>query len=187
MIVWGGEQLPGGTPLNTGARFNPVSASWTTVPSLNAPTPRSGHAAVWTGSEMFVWGGVLSGPDAGGRYDPSANQWRSMSTNGVPTSRRGLVAVWDGFEMVAWGGIDASDSVLSGASYNPFTDTWSSFISPSSIPSNLGRFHHSAIWTGREIILWAGRSSLQDGYLGAFLDWGTAYTPQRSLFLYLKQ
>jgi hypothetical protein len=178
-----GAKAQAATPLNTGAGFNPGSNSWALVSSLNAPTPRVGHVAVWSGSEMLVWGGNLIGSDAGGRYDPVSNQWRSITTNNTPQGRRGHVAVWDGFNMVVWGGLDASVSPLSGASYDPFTDAWSSFASPSSVPPNPGRLYHSAIWTGRELILWAGRESAE----GAFLDWGTAYIPQRSLFLYLKQ
>ena len=40
----------------------------------NAPDAPDGHTAVWTGSEMIVWGGRLigiAGLNTGGRYDPS--------------------------------------------------------------------------------------------------------------------
>ena len=55
MIVWGG--FNGGTSLNTGARYNPSTDSWTGTSTTNAPTGRDNHTAVWTGSEMIVWGG----------------------------------------------------------------------------------------------------------------------------------
>ena len=35
--------------------------NWTTTSTTNAPSPRSSHTAVWTGSEMIVWGGNGSG------------------------------------------------------------------------------------------------------------------------------
>src|SRR5437773_5097038 len=46
--------------------------TWTATSTTNAPDGRSDHTAVWTGSEMIVWGGlVISGhSDTGGRYNP---------------------------------------------------------------------------------------------------------------------
>ena len=52
MIVWGGNGL-----FNTGGRYNPSTDSWTATSTTNAPDARYGHTAVWTGSEMIVWGG----------------------------------------------------------------------------------------------------------------------------------
>jgi hypothetical protein len=34
-----------------------IDDSWTATSTTNAPSPRSSHTAVWTGSEMIVWGG----------------------------------------------------------------------------------------------------------------------------------
>ena len=70
MIVWGGY---GGGPneLNTGGRYHPGTDTWTVTSTINAPIAREGHTAVWTGTEMLVWGGVTgqSPPfsDDGGR------------------------------------------------------------------------------------------------------------------------
>ena len=58
MIVWGGT---GGGGLNTGGRYNPTSNSWTAVTTTGAPAARYRHTAVWTGSEMIIWGGSGSG------------------------------------------------------------------------------------------------------------------------------
>ena len=44
--------------MNTGGRYNPSTDSWTPPAPPNAPTGRDFHTAVWTGSEMIVWGGV---------------------------------------------------------------------------------------------------------------------------------
>ena len=55
MIVWGGtDDL---SHLNTGGRYNPSTDSWTATSTTNAPDARDDHTAVWTGSEMIVWGG----------------------------------------------------------------------------------------------------------------------------------
>jgi hypothetical protein len=34
-----------------------IDDSWTATSTINAPTARFGHTAVWTGNEMIVWGG----------------------------------------------------------------------------------------------------------------------------------
>src|SRR5207253_5684659 len=48
--------------------------TWTATSTTNAPMARSSHTAIWTGSEMIVWGGVV-GPNTfsntGARYNPS--------------------------------------------------------------------------------------------------------------------
>src|SRR6185436_18183838 len=67
MIVWGGS-AQASTLLNTGGRYNPLSDSWTsTSTGANVPPARFDHSAVWTGTEMIVWGGM---PDVeqGGVY-----------------------------------------------------------------------------------------------------------------------
>ena len=56
MIVWGG--IGEGGFLNTGGRYNPNTDSWVATSYTSAPTPRCQHTAVWTGSEMIVWGGA---------------------------------------------------------------------------------------------------------------------------------
>jgi hypothetical protein len=37
---------------------NCVDDSWTATTTTNAPGARSSHTAVWTGTEMIVWGGA---------------------------------------------------------------------------------------------------------------------------------
>ena len=62
MIIWGGEN--GNLPappyqLKSGGRYDPVADSWTpTKDNASAPDPREAHSAVWTGTEMIVWGGL---------------------------------------------------------------------------------------------------------------------------------
>jgi len=106
--------------LNTGGRYNPGTDSWTATSITNAPTARVGHTAVWTGSEMIVWGADATGPrvDTGGRYNPGTDSWTATSTTDAPTGRSGHTAVWTGSEMIVWGGEDANSAVLdSGGRY----------------------------------------------------------------------
>ena len=88
MIVWGGEAYP--TYFNTGGRYNPSTDSWTATSTTNAPSARDLHTAVWTGSEMIVWGGGIPGNtylNTGGRYNPNANTWTATSTTNAPEGR----------------------------------------------------------------------------------------------------
>ena len=57
MIVWGGESDGIADKQNTGGRYNPSTDSWAATSTDNAPSGRRYHAAIWTGSEMIVWGG----------------------------------------------------------------------------------------------------------------------------------
>src|SRR5438046_218202 len=107
MIVWGGVDFT--TYLNTGGRYNPDANTWTAISITNAPTPRSSHSAIWTGSEMIVWGG---GSASGGRYDPTTDTWTSPS---VPGGRDGHSAVWTGSEMIVWGGSEGTNNLDTGA------------------------------------------------------------------------
>ncbi len=54
MIIWGGYN---GGYLNDGGRYILAANSWTALNPTGAPSPRDYHTAVWTGSEMIVWGG----------------------------------------------------------------------------------------------------------------------------------
>ena len=55
MVVWGGQK--DGAPLADGARYDPLTDTWTATAGTSAPGERAGHAAVWTGTKMLVWGG----------------------------------------------------------------------------------------------------------------------------------
>ena len=86
MIVWGGYVDPSPDGLDTGGRYDPGTNTWIATSSTNAPFARYWHTAVWTGSEMIVWGGVgINGYlDTGGRYDPGTNSWTATSTTYAP-------------------------------------------------------------------------------------------------------
>ena len=62
--------MAGANALNTGGRYYPDIDLWVATSTTNAPSGRFSHTAVWTGSEMVVWGGRNSnGPlNTGGRY-----------------------------------------------------------------------------------------------------------------------
>jgi hypothetical protein len=84
-----------------------IDDTWTPTALTNAPAARTIHTAVWTGSEMIVWGGANAMRDfnTGGRYNPSTDSWTASSTTNAPEARDFQTAVWTGTEMIVWGGI----------------------------------------------------------------------------------
>ena len=81
-----------GGGVTTGGLYNPSSTAWSAVTTAGAPEPRSYHTAVWTGSEMIIWGGYNGNGTGtnyndGGLYDPTANSWTAVSTAGAPPPR----------------------------------------------------------------------------------------------------
>ena len=127
--------------------------TWTTISTTNAPAARASHTAVWTGSEMIVWGGYGGTYlNTGGRYDPSTDSWTAVSTINAPAPRGGNTAVWTGTEMIVWGGDDGF-SVNTGGKYNPATDTWTA---TNTATAPIGRIFHTAVWDGSEMIVWGG-------------------------------
>ena len=152
MIVWGGSTYNGWST-NTGGRYNPTTDGWTPISvGPGVPPEGSGDAAVWTGTEMIVWGGESN---VGGRYDPVQDSWTPTSTGpGVPSARSSPTAVWTGSEMIVWGG----DLLNTGGRYDPATDAWSPTSVETAVPS--GRRSHTAVWTGSEMIVWGGHDGV---------------------------
>src|SRR5205809_4586355 len=111
--------------LNTGGRYNPGTDSWTATSTTSAPVARYFHTAVWTGTEMIVWGGGASGPtylNTGGRYNPTTDSWTATSAANAPNARASHTAVWTGTEMIVWGGGLNGNFFNTGGRYNPGTD-----------------------------------------------------------------
>ena len=42
---------------NDGGRYDPIGNAWIATTTAGAPVARFRHTAVWTGSQMIVWGG----------------------------------------------------------------------------------------------------------------------------------
>ena len=178
MIIWGGASYNGSNIcFGDGARYNPALNTWTATGTNGAPSPRYAHAAVWTGTEMIIWGGYdptnQSSFGNGARYNPQSDSWTPVSSVGAPSARFGHTATWTGTEMVVWGGVDYTGSnhlnFSDGARYNPTLDTWTPMATNSLLA---GRYLQTAVWTGSKVIVWGGtavynatNSSFGDGAL----------------------
>lgn len=150
IIVWGGAQLLNGGPdtyLADGAAYDPVGNLWR--PIADGPlSARQSALAVWTGSEVIVWGGdsVAGNSSNGAAFAPAADVWRPIAD--APFAwRTGAAAIWTGAEMV----IAAAQprDRLTVAAYDPVGDTWR-MLPDLTAPSESG-VHLT--WTGQEIVL----------------------------------
>ena len=129
---------------------------WTAMTTNGAPIPRDLHDAVWTSTEMIVYGGrngVMR--TTGGRYDPVLDQWAPVSTTGAPDFHTwggaGQRLAWAGSEMIAWNGY--VNGAPAGAIYHPATNAWRPM---SALGQPGARRLHSVVWTGTEMIVWGG-------------------------------
>ena len=170
MIVWGGSGCGNNCRWNTGGRYNPTMDSWTATSTTDAPSARWNHAALWSGSEMIIWGGTdqTNYLRTGGRYKPNTDTWVPTAIPGTIPGRTSFTAVWSGSEMIVWGGVDETfNDTNTGGRYDPIDDQWSA-TSLANAPSP--RDSHSAVWTGREMIIWGGGDSTSHLNTGARYD-----------------
>jgi N-acetylneuraminic acid mutarotase len=159
MIIWGGwgDQAA----LNSGAKYNPQTDTWTPLSVQNSPSARYGSATVWTGAVMIIWSGYYFGPGGslfpsdGYKYDPQNDEWIQISSNNQPAPRMGASTVWTGAEMIVWGGQTADYSISnSGGKYNPVTNKWTATSTGPNVPEQ--RVAQVAVWTGTEMLIWGG-------------------------------
>ncbi|HKQ63009.1 MAG TPA: thrombospondin type 3 repeat-containing protein [Candidatus Polarisedimenticolaceae bacterium] len=174
MLVWSGNVNPGDINSELGGRYDPVSNTWATLTADGAPSPREFGKAVWTGSEMIVWGGVSS--NTGGVYDPATDTWTGLtSTVNAPTPRNGHFAAWTGSRMLIWSGADGSVPFATdtGGLYDPATDSW---VATSTLNGPGRRLSASAVWTGDRMIVWGGALG-PDFDFAVNVDTGGRYDP----------
>lgn len=160
VFIWGGTGAGGA--LNTGAYLlfqnSPAAPQeWRAIPDSGAPSARSEHSAVWTGTRLIVWGGVNGATllGDGASYDPVSNVWQPLPVTDAPSPRRGHAAVWTGEEMVIVGGETAVGPTATAAAYNPSTGRWRGLpLSGDPVARSLA----AAAWTGADLLVFGGQS-----------------------------
>ena len=174
-IIWGGITYDAEVEVNTGLRFNPNNGTWTATSLAGAPTARTGHSAVWTGSDMIIWGGKGTQVEGtGARYNPSTDTWTTLTAANPPTPRTHHAAVWTGTEMIIWGGVNyAGAGLQTGARYHAGNNTWTP-MTLTGAPA--GRMAPSAVWTGSQLLIWGGCVE-EGGAHSTVFSGGARYTP----------
>ncbi|MBI3140174.1 MAG: hypothetical protein HYZ15_16485 [Sphingobacteriales bacterium] len=163
-----------GSYVSVGYRLNLTTRVWSKMSTTNMPSVREGHTAVWTGTELLIWGGRsgITFYNGGAKYNPSTDTWITIPNAGILVPGRTYhTAVWSGSEMIIWGGYslehrfeingtcanffyDTIRNYASGVRYNPTTNSYSSLAGSTLEPRN----SHTAIWTGTEMVVWGGES-----------------------------
>jgi hypothetical protein len=144
-----------------------TTSGWTPIAPMTSigEKGRSLHTAVWTCSELLVFGGGDDSNSANSdllAFAPATNTWRRVGTAPL-VNRRLHTAVWTGTQMIVWGGLvvvpvdgrNAGDFVGDGAIYDPSTNEWT-YIPED--PIGGGRIGHVAAWstTTSEMLVWGG-------------------------------
>ena len=131
-----------------------------------APVDLKARVAVWSGTEMIVWGGEDS-RDEGAAFDPSTGTWRVIAP--APIDYRNFPAVaWTGTEMILWGGSEPPRVYADGAAYNPATDTWRRLPDA---PLGARSDGAVAVWTGEEVVILAALGGGAAAYNPATDEW----------------
>jgi N-acetylneuraminic acid mutarotase len=180
LVIWGGIAYNQTYTLFVdGGLYDPVLDAWSRIATNGAPAGRYDESAVWTGTEMVVWGGLNPSPwtplGDGARYNPAADSWTAISPSGAPSARFGAATVWTGTEMIAWGGYSGS-FVNNGGRYNPTLDNWQPLTL---IGAPTGRQLCATVWTGGEMVISGGNDSSYPSPNDTF-----SYTPPATLYLY---
>ncbi len=162
MIVWAGE-TPGGILSATGAGYDPFNRTWYQIATAPGSVgPRAGHTAIWTGTQMVVWGGHgLAGLlGTGGTYTQNGNSWLATPGVNAPAAREKHRAIWTGVQMIVWGGEGLTGPRNDGAALYLPGGPWAPMTTAGAPTARCG---HSAVWSGSEMVVWGGDESCGRG------------------------
>jgi hypothetical protein len=195
MIVWGGLDSTnvdffGNQTFffhNSGKRYNPASNTWINITTTGAPSARARAPAVWTGTNMVVWGGNdgAVGVNDGGRYNPVSNTWSPVSAVNAPVADFYTTRIfWTGTYAIILGHQDTM------ARYNPAINTW---LISAKCPAGIFYNKNAAVWTGTELWVYEPAAKRMHKYnpvtnvwsnvlVGGFLFPETSFSVQSSIW-----
>lgn len=155
--VWTGREaifFLGSEDRMTGQAYDPATGTWQTIAAAPIAS-RASAVAVWTGSEVMVWGGGNPGDQtvvSGAAYDPVSDTWRMIAD--APLGLNLASGMWTGREMLVFGSLLDDRNIANtkssvGAAYDPATDTWRELP-----PSDLSPQATSAVWVADRMVAW---------------------------------
>ena len=166
LLVWGGEVLYGesaendwadGALLSFDADGKPLS--WSPLPSLRGFAGRFGHAGVWDGRRLIVWGGRTRFGAAlsdGAVWDSETAKWTAIPANGAPEARFEASAAWTGDEFVVFGGANSQGPLASGGAWNAASGAWRPLPNQ---PSTSARSRAVSALAGAQWMIFGGLSA----------------------------
>jgi hypothetical protein len=176
MLIWGGLTGYERSPAVAGDGGRLVFSSgyprgqWLPMPTDNAPAPRYGHASVWTGKSMVVWGGCAKQSvfgcsrwhNDGGIYEPGKGWTKRIPGPAFLQGRTGHSMVFTGRYIIVWGGRNGTNTQLDdGGIFDLEGETGWRQISNLLPTGETGRHSHTAVYDfiqGR-MIIWGGETS----------------------------
>ena len=174
MIIVGGTADNTLSQMNTATSYDPRTGVWTDLASPAWFQQRVQAASVWTGEEIFIWGGFKTSSQNttwlfdGALYNPKTKVWKPVAKpeGWYPKAQISITdpwqtVMWTGDKAIVYGGVDVNNMPL-GAIYDPATSSWT-LISPSNpndpekkIVAPIVTHGHAAAWTGSSMIVWGG-------------------------------
>jgi len=181
LVIFGGAAgSSSSTYLNSGARYNPGTDTWTGISAAGAPGVRVHHSVVWTGASMLVYGGYTGGGHATDciSYSPAfgfqtiTGSWLSEYFGNDyrhnPAALESADADDDGFTNLAE---FQGNSDPTSAESIPALGEW---LQRADNTVMEGRSIYASVWTGKELLVWGG-----EGY-GESYGNGARYSPRNN-------
>lgn len=127
------------------------SYGWNQLSPANKPSARTGHAMVWDGTRIVLFGGGINGLTLNAEtWVYASGNWTQLSPATSPSARTEHAMVWDGTRVLLHGGISSSTI---------FSDTWEfdgtdwNQLSPTTNPA---RYRHQLAWDGTRALMYGG-------------------------------
>jgi hypothetical protein len=112
--------------------------AWTVDATMGAPGPRYNHPLLWTGTEVFVFGGGDNAVPAlatGGRFAPAGPSWTNADCALSGCERGGYFGLFlEGTSVRVWGG-GAFGNAPAGLTYDLQQGTWAAWTVPMNTPT----------------------------------------------------
>ena len=126
-LIWGEGPSRTSASAMDGAAYDPATDTWTSIPT--APLRINDGHAVWTGTEMVVFGAELLGGNhaqtefaVGEAFDPASGTWRELPPSHLDPQATDIT--WDGQQVIA------ADYLAKVQTYDPIADAWGDLPDP---------------------------------------------------------
>lgn len=188
MVVIGGYDDATQTSVASLKVYDPRSDLWRQLSVPQELGARHDVAAVWTGQEIFIWGGFRRNGNStewvysGGLLNPETGAFRAVKAPDFWSPRSSTwewdprqTIVWTGEKAIVWGGIDNKSNDPLGAIFDPEKGVWTRMnVSSEWAPERIAG--HSAIWTGSKMVVWGGYNGTTDSARN-ITNTGAIYNP----------
>ena len=163
-LAWDGRELlelfgRSGASTSGTAAYDPALRRWRRLSKTPAAVQPANAASVWTGRQVFVFGGTPA------LYDPASNRW-TVASAAPFGALNDATAVWTGSRVVLAGLTPGTSPQLEVAAFDPAANSWTSLAPP--IASDHPPEGLAVVATGDGVLLWSLWSRSEQSGPGAF-------------------